>query len=285
MKKKILIFTGLLTIALIITAIAIPKKTYQKWFGKIPSTELPSNNTTYQRIFVVNDKNKLVGVKVFVDKIEEDEIRQKWNLLTSSMGLIPSGYSSPITPTSILDHYEVEGQKLVLYVSDDILRSAGKLATDSLAWTFCNDDIKEVIIKVDDQQVTTINDYRFKKISKNVGVNFTYETSYLLEADYSTIVYYQNDNIYPVTYFYDHQQQCDFMINKIINSFYDEQVVYEYEYDNHALVIEFKAMSELNELTKNSLEQTVLLNLNVDKLTINGNDITLYEKTFVEVKN
>lgn len=285
MKKKILIFTCLLTIALIITAIAIPKKTYQKWFGKIPADELPSNNTTYQRIFVVNDKNKLVGVKVFVDKIEEDEIRQKWNLLTSSMSLIPNGYSSPITPTSILDHYEVEEQKLVMYVSDDILRSAGKLATDSIAWTFCNDEIKEVIIKVDEEQITTINDYRFKKISKDGGVNFTYETSYLLEADYSTIVYYQNDTIYPVTYFYDHQQKCDFMINKIINSFYDEHVVYEYEYDNNALVIEFKAISELNELTKNSLEQTVLLNLNVDKLTINGNDITLYEKTFVEVKN
>lgn len=285
MKKKILICIGLFVLALLITAIAIPKKTYQKWFGKLPVDESPITQTEYQRIFVVNDKNKLVGVKVYVDKIEEDEIRQKWNLLTSSMDKIPSGYSSPITPTAILDHYEVENEKLVLYVSDDILRSAGKLATDSLAWTFCTNEIKEVILKVDDEQITTINDYRFRKISKDGGVNFTYETSYLLEADYSTIVYYQDETIYPVTYFYNPQQQCDFLINKIMQKTSNQPVTYEYELANNCLVIKFESISELDEPTKNSLEQTVLLNLDVDKLTINGNDITLYEKTFAEVKN
>ncbi len=285
MKKKILIVVGIFIIALVITAIAIPKKTYQKWFGKVPVDDGGVVNTEYQRIFVANSNNKLVGVKVYVNQIEEDQIKQKWDLLTSSMDKIPDGYASPITPTTILDHYEVNDGVLVLYVSEDILRSAGKLATDAIAWTFCNDEINEVVIKVNDEQITSINDYRFNKISKNKGINFTYETSYLLEADYSTVVYYQNDIIYPVTYFYDSQVQCDFLINKIMNSKSSEPVNFEYELSEDALVIKFASLSELDELTKNSLEQTVLLNLDVDKLTINGNDITLYEKTFAKVEN
>ncbi len=285
MKKKIIICIGVFLAVLLIVAFAIPKKTYQKWFGKLPVEGNINTNTEYQRIYVVNDSNKLVGVKVYVDKIEDDQIRQKWNLLTSNMSLIPSGYSSPITPSTVLDHYELEEGKLVLYVSEDIMRSAGRLATDSLAWTFCNDEIKEVILKVDSKEISTINDYRFKKISKDGGVNFTYETSYLLEADYSTIVYYQNDTIYPVTYFYDSQQQCDYMINKIMKTISNQPVLYEYEYTDNNLVIKFGSLNELDELTKFSIEQTVLLNLNVDKLTINGNDITFYERTFAEVKN
>ncbi|MFR7881318.1 MAG: GerMN domain-containing protein [Christensenellales bacterium] len=114
---------------------------------------------------------------------------QKWNLLTSQMNKIPQGYSSPITPSTVLNDYKIEDNKLILNVSEDILRSSGRLAIESLAWTFCNDEIKEVVLRVDENVVNLISDYQFNKISKEIGTNFTYETSYLFEADYTTVVF------------------------------------------------------------------------------------------------
>ena len=101
------------------------------------------------------------------------------------MNKIPQGYSSPITPSTVLNDYKIEDNKLILNVSEDILRSSGRLAIESLAWTFCNDEIKEVVLRVDENVVNLISDYQFNKISKEIGTNFTYETSYLFEADYT----------------------------------------------------------------------------------------------------
>ena len=147
MKKKIILVVAVL--AILITLICIPKTTYQKWFGKTPNDNPVDTNKEYQTIFVVDEKNKLVGLKVPVEEIEEDQIAQKWNLLTSQMNKIPQGYSSPITPSTVLNDYKIEDNKLILNVSEDILRSSGRLAIESLAWTFCNDEIKEVVLKVE----------------------------------------------------------------------------------------------------------------------------------------
>ena len=163
MKKKIILVVAVL--AILITLICIPKTTYQKWFGKTPNDNPVDTNKEYQTIFVVDEKNKLVGLKVPVEEIEEDQIAQKWNLLTSQMNKIPQGYSSPITPSTVLNDYKIEDNKLILNVSEDILRSSGRLAIESLAWTFCNDEIKEVVLRVDENVVNLISDYQFNKIS------------------------------------------------------------------------------------------------------------------------
>lgn len=52
MKKKVII--GLIVLALVIVAIAIPKSTYQRWFGKKDENNNIEQPTNYQRIFVVN---------------------------------------------------------------------------------------------------------------------------------------------------------------------------------------------------------------------------------------
>ena len=281
MKKKIILVVAVL--AILITLICIPKTTYQKWFGKTPNDNPVDTNKEYQTIFVVDEKNKLVGLKVPVEEIEEDQIAQKWNLLTSQMNKIPQGYSSPITPSTVLNDYKIEDNKLILNVSEDILRSSGRLAIESLAWTFCNDEIKEVVLRVDENVVNLISDYQFNKISKQIGTNFTYETSYLFEADYTTVVFYENDFILPVTYFYKDINEYDFMISKIFSENNIELTDYTYTIDNENLVIQINDNITMSDSLKQTLEETVKLNFSVDAMTVNGVDTVLYEKTFVEV--
>ena len=276
MKKKIILVVAVL--AILITLICIPKTTYQKWFGKTPNDNPVDTNKEYQTIFVVDEKNK-----VPVEEIEEDQIAQKWNLLTSQMNKIPQGYSSPITPSTVLNDYKIEDNKLILNVSEDILRSSGRLAIESLAWTFCNDEIKEVVLRVDENVVNLISDYQFNKISKEIGTNFTYETSYLFEADYTTVVFYENDFILPVTYFYKDINEYDFMISKIFSENNIELTDYTYTIDNENLVIQINDNITMSDSLKQTLEETVKLNFSVDAMTVNGVDTVLYEKTFVEV--
>lgn len=222
-------------------------------------------------------------MRVPVEEIEEDQIAQKWNLLTSQMNKIPQGYSSPITPSTVLNDYKIEDNKLILNVSEDILRSSGRLAIESLAWTFCNDEIKEVVLRVDENVVNLISDYQFNKISKEIGTNFTYETSYLFEADYTTVVFYENDLILPVTYFYKDINEYDFMISKIFSENNIELTDYTYTVDNENLVIQINDNITMSDSLKQTLEETVKLNFSVDAMTVNGIDTVLYEKTFVEV--
>ena len=281
MKKKIILVVAVL--AILITLICIPKTTYQKWFGKTPNDNPIDTNKEYQTIFVVDEKNKLVGLRVPVEEIEEDQIAQKWNLLTSQMNKIPQGYSSPITPSTVLNDYKIGDNKLILNVSEDILRSSGRLAIESLAWTFCNDEIKEVVLRVDENVVNLISDYQFNKISKEIGTNFTYETSYLFEADYTTVVFYENDLILPVTYFYKDINEYDFMISKIFSENNIELTDYTYTVDNENLVIQINDNITMSDSLKQTLEETVKLNFSVDAMTVNGIDTVLYEKTFVEV--
>lgn len=281
MKKKIILVVAVL--AILITLICIPKTTYQKWFGKTPNDNPIDTNKEYQTIFVVDEKNKLVGLRVPVEEIEEDQIAQKWNLLTSQMNKIPQGYSSPITPSTVLNDYKIEDNKLILNVSEDILRSSGRLAIESLAWTFCNDEINEVVLRVDENVVNLISDYQFNKISKEIGTNFTYETSYLFEADYTTVVFYENDLILPVTYFYKDINEYDFMISKIFSENNIELTDYTYTVDNENLVIQINDNITMSDSLKQTLEETVKLNFSVDAMSVNGIDTVLYEKTFVEV--
>lgn len=281
MKKKIIIVSAILVV--LITLIAIPKSTYQKWFGKEPTSDLPTTSNEYQTVFVVGENNKLTGVKVVVEEIADDQILQKWELLTSKMNLIPSGYSSPITPSTVLNNYNIDNTTLVFDVSEDILRSSGRLAIESLAWTFCNDEIKEVKLVVDGEEIKTISDYNFSKISKEMGTNFTYETSYLFEADCTTIVYYEDELVIPVTYFYTDYTEYDFIISKIFTAEIVEVSDYSYEVTDETFVIKFNDTINLSDELKQTLNETVKFNMMVNSVSVNAVDDVLYEQTFIEL--
>ena len=283
MKKKIILIIAICVV--LVTLVCIPKSTYQKLFSPNVDETPVNDNKEYLKMYVVNEENKIVGVNVHLDKIDEDVIRQKWDILTSNINLLPSGYSSPITPSTVLNEYNIEDNKLILQVSEEIKRSSGRLTIESLAWNFCNDKIDEVILKVDDVILSSINDCNFTKISKSIGVNYEFETSYLFEADNITIVYYLDDIIYPVTYFYKDKNNCDYMISKIFNMNNIELLDYSYEISEDGLNIVFSNDLSLNENVKETIIETVRINFDVDTITVSNVNNTLIEQTFVEVNN
>ena len=140
MKKKIIIV--FILIALVIVLLMIPKDVYLKIFNKSKNEDTPAvESKEYFRVYVVDSNDYLVNVNVPLDNLEEDEVVQKWNLLTKDCNLLPSGYTSPISVDTTLVNYEVSNNSLILNVSNEFVNSNGRKAIECLAWNFCNGEI------------------------------------------------------------------------------------------------------------------------------------------------
>lgn len=283
MKKKIIIIIAVCV--LLVTLICVPKSTYQKLFSKNVDETPLNNNKEFIKMYVVNESNDIVGVNVYLESIEEDVIRQKWNILTSNINLLPSGYSSPIAPSTVLNNYVIEENKLIFDVSEEIKHSAGRLTIESIAWNFCNDEIDEVVLKVNNEILSNINDCNFFKISKSIGVNYEFETSYLYESDNITIVYYIDEIVYPVTYFYKGKDNCDYMLEKIFNMHNIEMSSYEYEISKEGLNIVFNENVILDNKVKDTIIETVRMNFDVEMVTVSNINDTIIKQTFVEMND
>jgi hypothetical protein len=122
-------------------------------------------------------------------------------------------------------------------VSEEFMNSDGKNALASIAWTFCNDSIDEVIIKVDNKMINQLQDYQFNKIDKSINVNYVFETSYLFESDFITILHNEGEFLKPVTYFYKDQSNIDFMVSKLLDNDIIKNNAYTYNITENELTL------------------------------------------------
>lgn len=289
MKKKIIIISIL--VILIITLLLIPKDVYMKIFNKKDENpDVPSTSLVYQTLYVKNSQNKLVGIDVGVEKIEEDEVNQKWSLLTTLATTLPSGYSSPIASSTTLYSHVIEDEKLILSVSEDFTSSKGRISIECLAWNYCNDTIKEVVVKVNDETVNSVSNYEFNKISKKMGTNFVYEAKDLFSSNYLTVVYYEENQIKPVTYFYDDDKNTyDYTISKIFNENTELSNIvaskaYSYEIKDTELVINLSYEGSLSEKMVQTILETTKLNFQLSNLVINGAQTVMLQQSFIGEK-
>ena len=176
-------------------------------------------------------------------------------------------------------------------LSEEFFNSEGRSTIECIAWNFCNDNITEVIVTVDDKIVNEVNGYYFKEITKKMGVNLTYESAYLFEADYVTVVLYQDDLIKPVTYVFNSKNDIyEYTINKIFknDSNLKDMVMangYSYKVEKNNFVITMDYNNTLNENVIKSLTDTVNMNFDIKSLIINGSDSVLLEINFEEDTN
>lgn len=283
MKKRLLIVLGIFVLVGVVL-LSIPKTTYQKLFNRDADVSVkPESDTRVEKLIYVMSKNdELVGLKVKVDEVIEDEIMQKWDLLTTKVSSYPLGYYSPIETSTILNKYEVCQNILTLSLSEDFLNSDGKNALASIAWTFCDDEIDEVVIKINNEKLSTLKDYHFAKINRKINVNYVYETSYLFEADYVTIVH-NDDNVYkPVTYFFQGVDSFDYVVSKILDNNIIDNKAYSYEFEEKNLSINLAVDTVLSTEVIEEIKQAALLNYDVESLLISNNVMTIYEETFIE---
>lgn len=283
MKKRLLIVLGIFVLVGVVL-LSIPKTTYQKLFNRDADVSVkPESDTRVEKLIYVMSKNdELVGLKVKVDEVIEDEIMQKWDLLTTKVSSYPLGFYSPIETSTILNKYEVCQNILTLSLSEDFLNSDGKNALASIAWTFCDDEIDEVVIKINNEKLSTLKDYHFAKINRKINVNYVYETSYLFEADYVTIVH-NDDNVYkPVTYFFQGVDSFDYVVSKILDNNIVDNKAYSYEFEEKNLSINLAVDTVLSTEVIEEIKQAALLNYDVESLLISNNVMTIYEETFSE---
>lgn len=284
MKAKIKIILLVVIFILVGVACAIPKTTYEKWFNDDKKEE--SNLKTQTKlVYVKNTKGLLVGLEVPIKEENEDEIIQKWNLLTIHSDNIPSGYFTPLNTNTSLGSYQIKDSVLELNVSSDISSSDGRIAVESLAWTFINDEIKEVKLFVDGIEVKEINNYLIRKIDKNVGINLEYETNYLFEANATTIVYYEQDYVLPVTYFHLEEDVCSYIVEKTYNKYQKDEEVWNYEYTltEESLEVNFTDELEVEQKVLLTLSHSFDLNLDIINLSINNSNSNLYQTVFGEI--
>ena len=284
MKSKIKIIILAFVLLLVGVACAIPKTTYEKWFNSDKQEELNSNIET-KLVYVKNKNGLLVGLEVPVKEENEDEIIQKWNLLTVHSDNIPSGYSTTLNKNTSLDSYKINDYILELNVSSDITSSEGRTTVESLAWTFINDEIKEVKLFVDGLEVKEINNYLIRKIDKNIGVNLEYETNYLYEANATTLVYYEQDYILPVTYLHLEEDVCSYIVEKTYNMYQKDEEVWKYEYTltEESLEVNFTEELEVEQRVLLTLSHSFDLNLDIVNLSINNSNSNLYQTVFGEI--
>lgn len=287
MKKKIIVISIL--VILIVTLLLIPKDIYKKIFNKEESNDNlePTISLEYQTMYVKDSNNQLVGIEVGVEKLLDDVVMRKWELLTSKSDLLPNGFSSPVNKNTTLYSHVIENDKLYLDVSEDFASSDGRITLESLAWNFCDDAVTEVVVKVNDKICDKVNEYCFKSISKKLGTNFVFEAKDLFSSNYLTVVYHENDMIKPVTYFYDDNKNVyDYTISKIFkNSKELSELVsskaYTYKIQDTSLEININYEGSLNDDLVNTIIETSKLNFNLSSLVVNGSQTVILQKSFI----
>lgn len=282
-KKRLLIILGSVVLILVVL-FSIPKSTYESLFGLDKNiVEEPLEDTRpYQIVYVLSKNDEFVGLKVKVDSIEEDQIVQKWNLLTSKSSTYPLGYHTPIETSTILNDYEISNNQLTLSLSDDFLNSNGKTAIASIVWTFCSDEIEKIIIKVNDQKLSKLQDYSFNEINKDIYVNYIFETSYLFEANWTTVIFNMDDYYLPVTYFYKDIDELDFIASKLLSEEIVENDAFTTEIKDKKFYLNLKVDDVLTTDEIEQIVKTIKLNFDVDSLEINNNVMLVYQETFNE---
>ena len=284
MKTKIKIILVVAVLLIVGVLLAIPKTTYEKWFNKdsVFDNVVNEDNEDVLLVYLENKDGKLVGVNVKVDSLENDLILQKWNLLTSDIGL-PNGYKSVLSQNVNLNSYEIKDHILVLDVSSEIHSTNGRKMLECLAWTFIEGEIEEIKLRENGVELTEINGYHISKINKKMGINLDYETSYLFESIATTVVYTMDDYILPVTYFHLEEDVCTYIVEKTLSVFNEEFSNYEYELNEEALVINFLDEVTLSNKTLESLTKSFEINFELIKFSVNTTSGNLYEAVFGEI--
>lgn len=275
MKKKIIFL--ILLIIFIIVLFLIPKDTYKKIFGNNTSDSvLNETNNESISVYMVDENNMLVGVNAYVESIEEDIINQKFDILIKETGVFKEKYDTTInTMTKLLD-YNLDENVLTLNLSKEFLESEGRTTLEQIVWSFCDDNIKSVDLMVDGENINCLNGFYFDKLNKEMGINITYESGFVFESKTTTVIEYLGSIIKPVTYVYYDENECDFIVSKLLKDFYETKE-YDYVVNKDSIIIDLQTDTLLSENTKKSIAETIKYNMEINNIQIQGLNQVLLE--------
>ena len=92
--------------------------------------------------------------------------------------------------------------------------------------------------------------------NKEMGINITYESGFVFEGKTTTVIEYLGSIIKPVTYVYYDENECDFIVSKLLKDFYETKE-YDYVVNKDSIIIDLQTDTLLSEDTKKSIAETI----------------------------
>lgn len=259
LKRKALrkIFITTLSMLIILTIYTIPNTNKPNVLRTNLEIEDITNLST-DKIYLVNKKNYLVKVDVFIDG--NNKIEKIIDYLTINNNKIPSNLNGYIPKNTKLLNYNIESNSLVLNFSKEFINSNNEevLITGIVYSMLELNDIKEVSIKVEDK---FYKDY--SNLNKDIGINNNIVYTNRLNIS-KVITYYldETDNYYvPVTnYVNDNREKIEIIIDSLketkkglISYIKENTKLLDYQEDNNLLILNFS--KELKDDNKSSEEK------------------------------
>jgi hypothetical protein len=282
MKKIKISLIVLLILGVLAICWAIAGDKILSLFTPIP--EDGNNLTEKLLVYAKNEDNKLIGVNVPVEELEDDAIQQKFDLLTKNAAMLPAGYYSPVgLSTTLIEQTVTEGH-LTLNVSDDFSRSDGRITLECLVMNFTDDEVKDVSLKVEGEALTEFGGKEFTTLTKAIGVNLTFETAFLLEATATTIIEEEDGVITPTTYFHLSTDVPSYILNKTLPQEVASlgSAAYNYTLEGKALTINLLNVTSLQEAEIKNIVNSMNANFQLDAIKITASSNIIYDVNYTE---
>ncbi len=278
MKKKIIVIVAMLVLAFVVFALA-----NQKMFNLFEKADpKPVSYDNYTLLYVLNDHNQLVGIKVGTNGVIEDEVKHKWNILTYDYQKLPKGYKSPIYVSTSLVDYKTDNHVMTMNLTDDFLYSEGRAVLECLVYNFCNDEVEALALTINGEPLNMFESMNFTNLTKDIGCNLVFEAEDLFNSDDLTMIYHYEDYLLPVTYYYDCSETdfdkiaylvCKAMLVDEYASTIDFTGLISYETTTDTISFTINYDTPLSTAVINTLKDSVSVNYDFKEVLLNGVNI------------
>lgn len=218
--KKIMIFSSLLIFVFLVIFIIARDQTDDMKIEFVDRLEVEPETL---KICAKRKDGKLVLIDV--DKInDENTYLYVLKLYDYYRNSLPLNYSSPLHGNIEILELQKNGQEINASIKIYYLQSGISEFLSALMWSYQNLGIQKMQIKINNEQFT---------LTSNPEVNRVVESSSIYGNFTQTILFYEEEEIIPITY-YHQENPIDFLIKKIIQRY---DIKYQYEIIEGVLIV------------------------------------------------
>ena len=254
-------------------------------------------------IYTINNDNYVSEVSIYVDKklSLEDTIKQKLETMIKENNrniLLPS-YFKPILPENTkVENIVIEDNIVKIYFSKELLnidKDQSEKMIEALIYTVTDDYILGIEIYADGKMLKYVpkTSKKLKKVlTKNYGINKTYEVNSTNDIVKIVMNYYGKDNnkyySIPVTkYISSNKNKLELIVseynkNNNLISFIDNINILNYKLNNKNLIINLD--KKISSSDSEAFIKTLFDNYNINKVIIYNNNKKIIEKNKKDIE-
>ena len=254
-------------------------------------------------IYTINNDNYVSKVSIYVDKklSLEDTIKQKLETMIKENNrniLLPS-YFKPILPENTkVENIVIEDNIVKIYFSKELLnidKDQSEKMIEALIYTVTDDNILGIEIYADGKMLKYVpkTSKKLKKVlTKNYGINKTYEVNSTNDIVKIVMNYYGKDNnkyySIPVTkYISSNKNKLELIVseynkNNNLISFIDNINILSYKLNNKNLIINLD--KKISSSDSEAFIKTLFDNYNINKVIIYNNNKKIIEKNKKDIE-